>query len=159
MSIKVLTGLIDHLKNDVVLNAFFTANYAQTPKHLLGYKKSPNANDLPMLCYVPVKSQIKNRTPSTRVIAIVVFIKDDRFLDSAGGLLDAVQVPTSETVLFSGAVFSEQAQDLIVKSLMGLTLPDGSIIGIDFTINTDMTLGFPFFQTEIAFEVKNIFNF
>jgi hypothetical protein len=155
----VINGLISHLKADTALSAFFVSHYDRAPKHLLGYKKSPNANDLPLLCYVPVKSQVKQRTPSARVIAIVLFINDDRYLNSEGVLLDVGAVAASDTLLFSGAVRSEQAQDLIVKSLMGLSLPDGSIIGIDFTINTDMTLGFPFFQTEIAFEVKNIFNF
>lgn len=153
---SVITDLITKLKANTELNSFFVTHYGKVPNNLMGYKKSPKSDDLPLFCYIPIKSEYKKRYENHREISIVISIEDNRLLDDTLTVIPPDQQATADTQLFSGAVRSEQAQDLLINALKGMTLANGFVIGFEFTINTDLTLGFPFFQTEIVFDVGSL---
>ena len=149
----VITDLIIKLKTNAALNDFFTAHYGKEPRHLMGYKKSPKPDELPLLCYIPIKSKYQKRYENHRTISIVIYINDNRLLDDTLAVIEPDLQAAAGTQLFSGAVRSDQAQDILIDALKGLRLDNGFVIGFDFTINTDLTLGFPFFQAEVVFDV------
>jgi hypothetical protein len=152
----LITNLITRLKANAELNAFFTAHYGKEPRHLMGYRKSPKPDELPLLCYIPIKSAYKARYENQRTISIVIYLNDNRLLDDTLTVIEPDQQTAAETQLFSGAVRSDQAQEILINALKGMRLDDGFVIGFDFTINTDLTLGFPFFQAEVVFNVGSM---
>jgi hypothetical protein len=154
----LIPNLIKRLQADQPLNDFFTAQYGKTLKHLWGYKDSPTLNELPLLCYLSVKSDIKNKKESLRTISIVIIVDDARILDIDNNVLTPDEQLTTDVQLFSGAVQSETAEFHIIKALTGFAIGDGSVISPNFTITNDFTFGYPFFNTEITFEVKNSTN-
>jgi hypothetical protein len=154
-----ITELIKQIKANTALNDFFSTQYQKPIKHLWGYKKNPSKNDLPAICYIPTQAQINNKAESNRVVSLILYVEDDRILDINGNVLTPAELNTTDIQQFSGAVLSEQAQFLIIKALTGAFIGGGSAIVPKFSIKTDMTLNYPFFQTEISFEIKNSFNF
>jgi hypothetical protein len=149
-----ITELIKQLKANTALNAFFTTHYQKSLSHSLGYKKNPTKNDLPVICYVPSNAHIANKSESVRTVSLVLIVEDDRILDIDGVELTPAQLNTTDIQLFSGAMLSEQAQFLIIEALTAAIIGGGSVIIPAYSIKTDMTLGYPYFQTEIAFEIK-----
>jgi len=153
---NVITNLIANIKANAELNAFFTAHYGKEPRHLMGYKNSPKPDELPLLCYIPIKSEYSKRYENHREISIVIYLNDNRLLDDTLTVIEADQQAAAGTQLFSGAVRSNQAQEILINALKGMRLDNGFVIGFDFTINTDLTLGFPFFQAEVVFNVGSM---
>ena len=150
---SIILDLLTTLKANADINAFFNEHYRKNPKHFLGYKSAPVPEELPMLCYVPLKSDIKELKPSTWVISIVIMLDDDRLLDENLNELSGNSALTGDSQLMSGVVRSEQAQALLTTILTDLNLPNGGVIDRGFKITTDMSFNYPFFQSEIVLEV------
>lgn len=153
---SIIQDIIKATKANQTINSFFSTHYKKPPKHYLGYKRSPKPEELPCLCYIPVKSQIEEIKPSSWTISIIVMLDDSGLLDENLSPLNTAMVVNGESQLFAGAVRSEEAQALLTNFLMELDLTGGAVIVRDFKITNDMTLNFPFFQSEIKFEVSAI---
>lgn len=139
MSIPTLTAIRTHLQADTNLSAWWAANYpGRAVNHFIGYKKPVNANDYPALCYVPVRSAIGGQ-PFDRVSVSIVLSINEK------GMTDDV---------FDGVQKSDACAALIIAALRAPTSPF-NIEGDVITVNTDLGLTHPFYDTELQFTVLN----
>lgn len=60
MALDALLALRDVVASDAALNSFFIEHYNKPATHIIGYKRSQNANDYPCFCYVPVSSSVED---------------------------------------------------------------------------------------------------
>lgn len=135
MSLTTLTALRDHLKADPALSAWFDANYpGKTVRHFIGYKKPVSAQDYPALCYVPVRSRVGQEDFDRLTLSIVISINEKCITND----------------VFDGVAQSDACAALIVEALLGPT-SDFNLEGDLITINTDLGLAHPFYDTELQF--------
>lgn len=105
MSLEKINALVSRLKQMPELNAFCLANYGKQPNHFIGLKTSPNANDLPALCYElrNEKSVVDGRLNESTIADAVLFIQVNNSEETEAG--------------YTGLIHALDIADLIFKSI------------------------------------------
>ena len=145
------------LSNNTAIAALFTAQYAKQPKHFGGYRATQNGNDYPVICYVPVKATFPriNRQVETQTLSLIVGLNDSRFIDSEGAVLDKADIASAMSLGYSGVVVADEIMQAIIADFCSnLGVGEGWVISSEFKINTDLSLKFPFFESELSFELS-----
>lgn len=150
-----LLALRARLSTDADLIAFFESHYDKTIKHLLGYKKSLDVDSYPILSYVRTKGEYGlNQHDNGLNVSIVLGINDDRLLDDDGVIIPDELTGSAQFLTFSGALRSSQAVELIIKALVQDELIGDFYLTSDFVVFDEIPPNTPFFNTEIAFQLK-----
>ena len=80
MALDALLALRDRLSSDLDLDAFFVTHYSKPAKHLVGYKRSGNANDYPFISYTPAKSHVETVNDTT-LVSVIIGINEPLVID------------------------------------------------------------------------------
>lgn len=139
MSLQVLIDLRDAIAANAALNATPLQRYQKPFGHLIGYDKgSPNADDRPLICYVPV--QRKYNESVTQVTAnaslVVQIIEDD----------------TREDGVKNGVVIADGIAEQLVSFLKNQPLSKAFFS--KFAVVTDLGTRHPFYEIEISFQFQ-----
>ncbi len=136
MALDALFDLRNSIRRDVPLEEFFIAHYGKPAKHIVGYKRSPNANDYPCLCYVPVKTK-KQSLDRSELISVIIGIKNEEIVDDVmiGHLRVAQAAELLEPIIESGRVGPK------------------TLIFDDYEIFPDMGERHPFYETELVLKL------
>jgi len=136
MALDALFDLRNRIKSDVLLEAFFIAHYGKPAKHLVGYKRSPNANDYPCICYVPVKSRNKDITKN-ELISVIIGVNEKEIVDDVmvGHLRVAEVAELLEPIIKEGAI---SAKTIIID---------------DYETIPDLGERHPFYETEVQLKL------
>jgi len=134
-ALTALSALKVRLANDAGLSTFFADHYGKAARHWLGYKRFSNANDYPVLCYVPVKTKRGYALGDQFNISVVL------------GLCN--HETDGEVIL--GVSRCAEAEDLILAALANAIIAPGYKIERD-AINVTYDLGsrHPFYETEFS---------
>jgi hypothetical protein len=136
MSISGLLAARTKLMADAALTAFFTERYGKPAKHVIGYRQPANANDCPVLCYVPVMS----RRPDTvggmnkERVSLVIGVLEKDVTDD----------------VFDGVIQTELAAQLVFDCLEGGELGNGAVYLGDGRTVTDMGGRHPYYEIELS---------
>lgn len=134
MSLTPLTLLKTRLSENAALAAYWQVQYGKQPKHWIGYKRAPSANDYPSLCYVPVKSRRDHKGNGLHLVSLVIGVHEQGMTDD----------------IFHGVARLGEAEDLILAALVPLKLSDDYHIASEpVEIMTDLGARHPFYETEL----------
>ncbi len=136
MSINGLLAARAKLMADPTVTAFFTGRYGKPAKHVVGYRQSANANDFPVLCYVPVTANRPDSVGgmSKERVSIVIGLHEK-------GVVDDV---------FDGVIQTEIAAGLVFGCLETGELGNGAMYLGDGRTLTDMGNRHPFYEIELS---------
>jgi hypothetical protein len=135
MGINGLLAARTKLMADPAVTAFFADRYGKSAKHLVGYRRPVNANDFPVICYVPV---ISNRPDSVggmgkERVSIVIGLHEP-------GQVDGV---------FDGVIQTDIAAGIVFDCLDSGLGQDATYLGEGRTV-TDMGIGHPYYEIELS---------
>ena len=137
MSIKALLAARTKLMADPALTAFFADRYGKTAKHVVGgYRQSGNANDFPVLCYVPMTSERPDSVGGLckERVSIVIGLHEKDVVDD----------------VYEGVIQTEIAADLAFTCLESGELgPGATYLGVGRLV-TDMAARHPFYEIELS---------
>ena len=134
--IAPLKALRAGISTSTMLAVFWQQHYQKDAKHFIGYKRSPNANDYPSLCYVPVKSQLGQQPFDEYDVSLVV----------------AVQEPGMTDDIFDGVQRLSDFVDLLVPVLQAGN-PNWTVKNGEVMVTTDLGMRHPFYEMEIQFKL------
>ncbi len=137
MALDALLDLRNRIKSDVPLEDFFIAHYDKPAKHLIGYKRSPNANDYPCICYVPVKSKNKD-IANQELISVIIGVNEKDIVDD----------------VMLGHLRVAEAAALLVPIIKEGAIGNNTIIFDDYETFPDMGERHPFYETELIFKLS-----
>jgi hypothetical protein len=136
MALDALLDLRDRLRSDVPLEEFFIAHYGKPAKHLVGYKRSPNANDYPFVAYVPVKMRNKDISKA-ELISVIIGVNEKEIVDD----------------VMLGHVRVAEAVDLLEPIINEGVIAPKTIILNDYEVTPDFGERHPFYETEIQLKL------
>ncbi len=136
MALDALLALRDRIRADAELDAFFIEHYGKSAKHIVGYKRSPNANDYPCLCYVPVKSRNKD-IAKNELISVIIGVNEPLINDD----------------VLMGHLRVAEAAELLEPIIKSGNIADGIIILDDYETIPDLGERHPFYETELQLKL------
>ena len=136
MSINALFAVRTKLMADAALTAFFVTRYGKAAKHFVGYKRAANANDYPLICYVPVSA-----TPPDSVGGMV---------KERVSLVIGLHEPGIAAEVFDGVVQCAAAEALALASLGSGTIGTRATLLGEVKIVTDLGVRHPFYEIELS---------
>lgn len=136
MALDALLDLRHRIKSDVPLEAFFIAHYGKPAKHLVGYKRSPNANDYPCICYVPVKTRNKDLSKA-ELISLIIGVNEKEIVND----------------VMMGHVRVAEAVELLEPIINEGVIAPGTIIMNDYEVTPDFGERHPFYETEVQLKL------
>jgi hypothetical protein len=136
MSINGLLAARAKLMADPALTAFFTGRYDKPAKHIIGYRQPANANDFPVMCYVPITARRPDSVGgmSKERVSIIIGLNEK-------GVTDDV---------FDGVIQTEIAANLAFECLEMGELGNGAAYLADGRTVTDMGSRHPFYEIELS---------
>lgn len=132
MNLDPVKALSDRLTGNAALTAFFVARYGKPALRFIGYNHVPNANNFPHLSFVmPLqKRQLRERSMA---VSVVLGLREPDVTDG----------------VFNGVEQSALAVELIESALTPLLLSPGLTISPNWSINSDLGVRHPFYETEL----------
>lgn len=136
MSLKGLLAARAKLMADAPLTAFFVDRYDKPPRHIIGYRQPANANDCPVICYVPATGQRPDSVGGMHKerVSIVIGVLEKEITDD----------------VFDGVTQTHAAADLVFDCLESGELGPGATYLGDGKIVTDMGGRHPFYEIELS---------
>lgn len=136
MSIKALSAAKAKLSADAALNAYWLARYNKPARHVIGYKRTTNANDYPFICYAPVSSSRADMIGgrNKEQVAIVVGVNESELTND----------------VFDGVQVLSDVEALIFACLEQGDLGAGTLYLGDARVINDLAVRHPFHEMEIT---------
>lgn len=136
MSIKALEAAYTKLQTDADLTKFFVGRYGKDAEHLIGYRHSMNANQLPAVYYVPVMSVDTGQVGGMILerISVVVAVVEQGITNNR----------------FDGVIQTAMAERLILACLKNGSLGNGAVYLGQTRTNHDLCSSHPFYEIEIS---------
>lgn len=136
MSLKGLLAARTKLMADAAFTAFFMNRYGKPPRHVIGYRQPANANDCPVVCYVPATGTRPGSIGGMHKerVSIVIGVLEKEITDD----------------VFDGVTQTHAAADLAFTCLESGNLGPGAIYLGESKIVTDMTARHPFHEIELS---------
>jgi hypothetical protein len=140
MSLDALKALRTRLSTNAALVAYYQSHYDKAAKHMIGYNRSPSANDFPSICYVQTKSRRKFNRDGVEAVSLVLGVNEP-------GITDDV---------FDGVTRLDEIEGLIMAALIPLKLDAAHTVAPDeITIVYDLGMRHPFHEKEIQLLIKS----
>ncbi len=136
MALDALFALRDQIASDAALEAFFVAHYGKPAKHIVGYKRSPNANDYPFISFVPASSRIKSVNDNT-LASVVIGVNEPHIID------DVMQ----------GHVRLSEAVELLGPTIQRGALGHRTLVLPDYDVVYDFGERHPFYEIEVQLKL------
>lgn len=136
MSVAALLAARTQLMADAALTAFFSDRYGKTAKHPVGYRRPVNANDFPVLCYVPVMAQRPDSIGGMNQERVSIVI--------------GLHEPGITEEVFDGVIYTEMAAGLVFACLESGQLGGGALYLGEGKIVTDMGARHPIYEIELS---------
>lgn len=133
MSIDAVKALRSHLQANAALSAFFITHYGKAATHLIGYKRTQNANDFPFICYVVPRSEIGDVSGERVTVSVVIGVNNPDITDD----------------VFDGVARVNEAARLIIDAIAVGTLDAVTIWLGEATLVSDMGYRHPFYEIEL----------
>jgi len=130
-----LARLRNYLIDHTPLQQYWIKTYRREATHYIGYHHPPNAKDYPLICYVPVKSQLGLDLFDHHRVSLVVGVHESKMEDH----------------IFVGVIRLNTIVQLIVNALHEYENNDGDYIDGGFEVITDLGGQHPFYESEIQF--------
>ena len=139
MSLNALLALRSRLSTDAALNAFWQTHYQKQARHLVGYRRSPSANDYPSICYVPTRTRLKQIRNDQTSVSLIIGVNDPEITDD----------------VFNGIIRLDEALELILIALDPLRLSANSVIyANESMVINDINGRHPFHELELQLTIK-----
>lgn len=139
MDLDAVLALSDRFTQNPALSAWFAARYpGKQLKRLVGYKRSSNANDFPYLSFVVPRQQKRGGERGMSVSVVLGIHEPDLTADG----------------IFEGVRQSAEALNLMIQALTPLRIVPGLIIDPDWSINSDLGMRHPFYESELSLALK-----
>jgi len=136
MSIDALLAARNKLMADPALTEFFLQRYGKPAKHVVGYRRPANANDLPVLCYVLLNASRPDSVGGMSKSRVSIVIG----LHEKGMSAD----------VFDGVTQTHAAARLVFECLEAGELGGGAAYLADGRIITDMGEQHPVYEIELS---------
>jgi len=133
MSIEAVKALKTKLKANAALTGFFVGQYGKDAKHIVGYKRSGNANDYPFIAYVEPQADLGDPSGERVIVSVVIGIND-------AGVTDEI---------YDGVAGADAAARLIMAAIAVGTIDSKTVWLGQARVVTDLGARHPYYETEI----------
>ena len=133
MSLNALLALRAALMADAGINDYCNQIYGRPPTHFVGYKRAANANDYPVLSYVPLRTRGDGSINEHELVGVIIGVNESAI----------------EDYVMQGHVRVAAIADLLIAAIRTGLIGDRTLFVNDWSIIGDMGERHPFYELEL----------